>query len=316
MRGSVIYFIGILLLVLFGCTTAVAQTDSVRLGFQQDSLLSDSFISENSNITPKKETILDSLLNDSFINAAFRKYASINNLIIIGENYAQREVPSVKEVKHRKPKSPKWLFWTLLFVLAYIGWVRTFNQKNFKASLNSVFSTKITAKLWEERGVIFNYITMQLFSIFLLISALFVYVVLQSQNRPFLDNSLLMYLALVGIIFCIYGLKFIAHFFWGWLFQLNKFGISMVSNTITTNNFVALIILPVFVARIYINSPLMEEILTKTIIATFMLSIVYRVARLIILSGTYFRYPLIYIILYLCVFEISPWIVIVNLISD
>jgi hypothetical protein len=312
MQGGLINFILVSVLLLNGFPAAIAQTDSTPLVLQLDSSFNDTALVANSG----SETILDSLLNDSFINANFRRYASINNHISVGDNYSQREVPSIKEVKYRKERSPKWLFCTLLFILAYIGWVRTFNQKNFKASLNSVFSTKITAKLWEERGVIFNYITMQLFSIFLLISALFVYVVLDAQDRTFLDNSLLMYLAIVGLIFCIYGLKFIAHYFWGWLLQLNKFGISMVSNTITTNNFVALIILPVFVARIYINSPLMEEILTKTIIATFMLSVVYRVARLIILSGTYFRYPLIYIILYLCVFEISPWIIIVTLIFE
>lgn len=313
MKTSITRFL-LLSLLAFGLNgIALAQSSDTSVQVL-DSLTTDSPLIGQSAI--KQYTLIDTLKNDSFINSKFRGYANINNHITISDNYVQREVPSIKEVQLRKPGASPWLFWIIAAILAYIGGVRTFNQKNFRASLNSVFSMKITSQMWEERGVIFNYITIQLFSIFVLICALFSYVLLINAQITFLDGALLMYLALVGIIFLVYAAKFMLHYLWGWLFQLNRFGISMVSNIVTTNNFIALMVLPVLIALIYINFPLMENILTKTIAATFILSVVYRVARSLILSGSYFRYPIIYIILYLCIFEISPWIIIVNLISE
>jgi hypothetical protein len=292
------------------CSAQIA--DSLKIS----SALSDSGLTAYADSTMKKANALDTLLSDSSVNAWFRKYATIENQILISETYDPREVPSIKEIQQRKLSRKPWLFWIIAGILLYIGGVRTFNQKNFKASLNSVFSMKFTSKLWEERGVIFNYITLQLFSIFVLVCALFLYVCLYASGLIFFDGAVIMYLALAGLLFVVYALKFLLHYAWGWMFHLNKFGLSMVSNIVTTSNFISLMVLPVLIALIYINYPLMEQILTRTIIVTFILSVAYRVVRSLVLSGTYFHYPLVYLILYLCIFEISPWIIIINLISE
>lgn len=264
----------------------------------------------------RRYTILDSLRNDSFINANFRRYAAINNQIVLNESYTQRDVPSVKEIRNRIKRDPSWIFWVIVCILSYVAGVRTFNRKNFKASLNSVFSMKFSFRLLEEKGVIFNYITLQLFTIFVLIAALFVQQMLIKAGQPFGDGDIWMYLGLTGIILAIYIGKFLLHIIWGWLFQLNKLAITMISNTVTTSNFIALVIFPVLIILIYINNPLLENIFIKTIAATFILSILYRVIRALILQGSYFKYPLVYLILYLCILEISPWLIILNIVTE
>lgn len=158
--------------------SAYRTTDTTR---NQDS----SFI-RHQTIERRYTTILDSLRNDSFINANFRKYAAINNQIVLNESYTQRDVPSVKEIRNRIKGDPSWIFWVIVCILSYVAGVRTFNRKNFKASLNSVFSMKFSFRLLEEKGVIFNYITLQLFTIFVLIAALFVQQMLIKAGQPFL----------------------------------------------------------------------------------------------------------------------------------
>lgn len=278
----------------------------------------DSSISADSSalMQTKHYSILDTLRNDSFINANFRKYAAITNQIVVNESYSQRDVPSVKEIKYRTSNDPEWIFWVIISILSYIAGVRTFNQKNFKASLNSVFSMKFSFRLLEEKGVIFNYITLQLFTIFVLIAALFTHQMLIKTGHPFLDGDVWMYLSITAFILGIYVLKFLLHIVWGWLLQLNKLGITLISNTVTTSNFIALVIFPVLIILIYIDNPLLETIFIRTIAATFLLSVLYRVVRAIILQGSYFRYPIVYLILYLCILEISPWLIILNVVTE
>jgi hypothetical protein len=301
-------------------------TANLNVLYAQQTVFPDSSLTDSSetyamtdssmNTHIREYTILDSLKNDSFINANFRKYAAINNQIVLGDNYAQRDVPSVKEVRNRPKSDPKWIFWVIVSILSYIAGVRTFNQKNFKASLNSVFSMKFSFRLLEEKGVIFNYITLQLFTIFVLIAALFTHQMLIKTGHPFLDGDVWMYMAITGSILLVYALKFLLHAIWGWLLQLNKLAINMISNTVTTSNFIALVIFPVLIIMIYIDNPLLENIFIRTIAATFLLSVMYRVIRAVILQGSYFRYPIVYLIIYLCILEISPWLIILNIVTE
>lgn len=305
----------LLVTILSSMSPVFAQsdaTDSAAVINADSSIRADSSVL----IQTKHYSILDSLRNDSFINANFRKYAAITNQIVVSESYSQRDVPSVKEIKNRVTNDPKWIFWVIISILSYIAGVRTFNQKNFKASLNSVFSMKFSFRLLEEKGVIFNYITLQLFTIFVLIAALFTHQMLIKTGHPFLDGDVWMYLSITAIILGIYVLKFLLHVVWGWLLQLNKLGITLISNTVTTSNFIALVIFPVLIILIYIDNPLLETIFIRTIAATFLLSVLYRVVRAIILQGSYFRYPIVYLILYLCILEISPWLIILNVVTE
>ena len=315
MKTHTARFFLLLVITLSSFAAVLAQSttiDSIGLISADTTAGTDS----TSLLETKHYSILDTLRNDSFINANFRKYAAITNQIVVSESYTQRDVPSVKEIKNRSTNDPKWIFWVIVCILSYIAGVRTFNQKNFKASLNSVFSMKFSFRLLEEKGVIFNYITLQLFTIFVLIAALFTHQMLIKTGHPFLDGDVWMYLSITAIILGIYVLKFLLHIVWGWLLQLNKLGITLISNTVTTSNFIALVIFPVLIILIYIDNPLLETIFIRTIAATFLLSVLYRVVRAIILQGSYFRYPIVYLILYLCILEISPWLIILNVVTE
>jgi hypothetical protein len=297
-------------------TTSVAAPDNA-FNFESDSLLlHDSLFTDsvpNRYGQRKTFSLLDSVSNDTVLTAMFRPYSGIRNTYYERPYVrTRREMPTVKEVRERVSEPNGWKFWIVIAILFYVALVRIVNPNNFRLFIFSVFNLRLSEKIWDEQRSFFGFVILQLFSIYIFIAALFISNLLDLKHIILLDNGINLFFVIVVILFLVYLMKFILHAFFGYLLQMNKLGIGFVSNTISVNNFIALIILPLLVFFTWNRDPVIRTILSQTVIATFFLSIVYRMVRITLLSNSFFSFPRIYLFIYLCALEVLPWFVIIK----
>lgn len=300
----------------FAQNTAEVQQPPNVFDFRSDSLTADSLASDtlpHEHRTYHAFGLLDTLTNDTLLEAVFKPYLGIRYTYYERSiNKVRRNLPTVKEVKERPVTRQPWKFWVIISILCYIAFVRIVNLNNFKIFIASVFNLKLSEKIWEDQRSFFGFVILQLFAIYIFIAALFLSNWIELRQVTLMEDPLQLFLVIVLVLFVSYILKFALHAFFGQLLQMKNLGIGFVSNTISVNNFIALVIFPLLIFLIYNSHPLVKIILSQTIIATFFLSIIYRVVRITLLSDSFFNFPRIYLFIYLCALEVLPWFVIIK----
>lgn len=259
--------------------------------------------------------LLDTISNDTMLRSVFKNYSLIRN-VYFERKQARRDLPTVKEVRVQPVNSNQWKFWVILFILAYIAFVRISNSNNFRVFILSVFNLKLSRKIWDDQRSFFGFVIVQLFAIYVFIAAMFITNYMELKQLKFTDSYLRQFAFVLLIILAAYFAKFFLHMILGWLLKMQNLAVGFISNTISVNNFVALVIFPFAVFSIYANNSLWANVLSQTIIAIFMLSILYRVVRIVLLSNSFFSFPTFYLFLYLCALEIAPWFIIVKFLTS
>ena len=290
----------------FSIDSTVAETDSLFF----DSIRKPSF-----SVNSGRFSLLDTLSNDTVLNSIFKSYVGIQNQYFERRLY-RRNMPTVKEIKHKSTNNNQWKFGVMIFTLIYIAFVRISNSNNFRTFILSVFNLKLSRKIWEDQRSNFGFVSLQLFAIYLFIGAIFITNYMELIHVLFFDNYFQQFGAVLIVLFVLYIGKFILHYILGGLLQMKNLAIGFVSNTISVNNFVALVIFPVVVVSIYANNPLLASVLSQATIAIFFISVFYRIVRLVLLSNSFFSFPTFYLFLYLCALEIAPWFIIVKYLNN
>jgi hypothetical protein len=320
-------YVNVFLLTIFmwlsNCIKAQAQNDYTQVdsfSFQTDSLsATDSLFNDSSTLLSfssygRSFGLLDSIVFDSLRISYLKPY-----LLITGEYVAKtslrKNLPTTKEIKQRPQRNAQWKFWVILFIFAYIALVRIANPNNFKVFLLSVFNLKLSDKIWEEQRSFFGFVILQLFAIYLFVAAMFINTQMELKQLLYLPSYFVQFLVILGVLLIVYLFKFIIHAGLGSLLNMNKLGVGFVSNHISVNNFLALVLWPLVIFIIYNSNSLFNMVITRTVIAVFFISVLYRCVRIILLSNRFFSFPLIYLFIYLCALEIAPWFVIIKFIN-
>lgn len=258
--------------------------------------------------------LLDTISNDTILTSVFKPYTTIRN-VYFEKKHVRSGLPTVKEIVERPVSKEQWKFWVILFVILYISFVRISNPNNFRVFILSVFNLKLSKKIWEDQRSFFGFVILQLFAIYLFIAAIFITNWMETKNALYVDNYFFQFVIVLGGLLVMYMLKFVLHAFMSSLFQMRNLGVGLISNVISVNNFIALVIFPFIIFLIYTDQVLISKVLSQAIISIFLLSILYRLVRISLLSSSFFSFPRIYLFLYLCALEIAPWFVIVKYIN-
>lgn len=258
----------------------------------------------------------DTITNDSMLRNIFYPFYQIKQQHIESEIRIKRSnLPTIKEISNRKPNQRQWKFWVICFILIYIAFVRIANPNNFKVFMISVFNLKLSQKIWSDQKGIFGFVTVQLFTVFLLVGSLFIYNLLESSNKILDENYFGQFMLIFGILIIVYLLKFLLHTILAYLLKVPLMGLSFVYNTVFVNSFVALSVFPLVIFLLYNNSYVYFTIISQTIIGLFFVSIFYRMTRIYLLGNQLFNLPRFYLFIYLCALEVLPWFVIVKIIN-
>ena len=306
---------------MLACKSVLAQNNADSFNFSadtsyvSDSLYTDSVFQSTIFRNRSSYSLMDTLTNDTILNRIFKSYATINNQYIERKT-ARKNLPTVKEIKIREVDQNKWKFIAIIFILAYVAFVRISNSNNFRTFILSVFNLKLSRKIWEDQRSFFGFVIIQLFAIYLFIAALFITNYMELKHLLYFENYKIQFGLVLLILTLVYLAKFLLHYILGVLLQMKNLAVGFVSNTISVNNFVAFVIFPVTVFSIYANNPFLAVVLSQAIIAIFFFSVVYRVIRILLLSNSFFSFPTFYLFLYLCALEIAPWFIIVKFLNN
>ncbi len=258
----------------------------------------------------------DTITNDSTLRNIFYPFYQIKQNNIESEIRIKRSnLPTIKEISSRRHNQRQWKFWVICFILVYVAFVRIANPNNFKVFMISVFNLKLSQKIWSDQKGIFGFVTVQLFTIFLLIGSLFTYSLLESSNRILNENYFWQFMLIFGILIMVYFLKFLLHTILAYLLKVPLMGLSFVYNTVFVNSFFALSIFPLVIFLLYNNSYILFTIISQTIIGLFFVSVFYRMIRIYLLGNQLFNLPRFYLFIYLCALEVLPWFVIIKVIN-
>jgi hypothetical protein len=256
-----------------------------------------------------KRTLLDTLRNDTILLAIFKPYIEIQYTYFQNRK-TRKNLPTVKEIELRVIHDNQWKFWVIVIILLYIAFVRISNANNFRVFILSVFNLGLSRKIWEDQRSFFGFIILQLFAIYLFIASLIITNYMEFKHLLFFNHYVWQYLMVLVALIIIYGVKFIIHALLGVLLKMPNLAVGFISNTISVNNFIALVLFPFVVFSTYANSSVLAQVLAQTVVAIFILSVLYRVIRSILLSNSFFSFPTFYLFLYLCALEIAPWFII------
>ena len=213
--------------------------------------------------------------------------------------------------------STEWMVIVFLSVLFLLSWVKNTYPKRFKRLLRSMINNQSLFQVIREELVFSHRGSIVLTSIFIILSALFL-----TLTCIVFDFNIIVQNASYLVQFSYWGMLFLLFYFLKWVF--NGLFLSLIQQqdyfktymfvVSTFNKIIGLMLLPVTILAAYLPF----EYATKIIKIGFFLwaiILVYRLVKEVSLSLS-FKIPRLYIILYLCAFEISPFLIGIKLVQN
>ncbi len=302
--------ISIVLVCLYMQTLFSFGQDSLSKGIQmQDSLVSDK----------ASFSLLDTLLNPMQIRQLFMPYESIGdkgNGNVAFQLQSLRNVPNLKQITKHPSNDKRAYFISLLAVIILISITRLTNPKNFTIFIQSVFDSQLSQRIWSDSKTNFLSIIIQLSITFILTLSIIIAFYLQSRSE-------LLELSFYGILWrcilvllVIYLTKFILIWLIGELLNFSHLSQGLITNTISLNGFLSLLMLPLSIVYIYNSSTFLGNATFYTLVTIFFIGVIFRNLHMFFMAISALRFPIIYLFIYLCALEILPWLLLFKILDN
>jgi hypothetical protein len=253
----------------------------------------------------------DTLESDSFFRSHYAIYLLPKTQMAPDSEWAMRNLAPV-QVKHAGPGLS--LFFVVIGIALLLLVIKFTFTKLFTNSILSFYSKAAISDIIYDR-----YSPRWLFAFFanlffILVVSLWAYqefVILASdQNAGRIDY----YFEIVAILLGIYAVKFLVHLVAGFLIEATDAVLAYLLNVSVTHLVCG--ILMFFVTLLIIYSPWRGPLLFNISLGTLGLFILIRYIKNFIQTIQFFRYNYLYLILYLCTLEITPWFLIIKYLNN
>jgi hypothetical protein len=257
---------------------------------------------------------LDSLKKDNNLRKMFFLNEQVSGEAVqMNGSEKTRDLPRLKSIRYRLPRRENWKFWTLVGSMLFISFIRISNIKRFDEQLMTASDFSIDLKFSTERtgSYLFNHLA--LFANFLISLSLFWVTYIEHHS---LEENVQYSLRLwqqVGILLILYSGKFIISIVVGYIFEMGMYARVFLYNTLVVNNFLGVLLVFFNLFYIYIHTPETLLIVESIILILIFIAIIFRTIKNALMSLQAGNEQLIYIILYLCSFEIVPWLILLKL---
>jgi hypothetical protein len=285
----------------------------------QDSLVNDIKIQDTLVLDKTSFSLLDTLLNPIQIRQLFMPYESIGskgNINVAFQLQALRNVPNLKQIKKHPSNDKRAYFISLLGVVILISVTRLTNPKNFTIFIQSVFDSQLSQRIWSDSKTNFLSIIIQLSITFILTLSIIISFYLQSRSE-------LLELSFYGILWrsilvllVVYLTKFILIWLIGELLNFSHLSQGLITNTISLNGFISLLILPLSIVYIYNAGTFLGNATFYTLVSIFFIGVVFRNLHMFFMAISALRFPIIYLFIYLCALEILPWLLLFKILDN
>ena len=212
--------------------------------------------------------------------------------------------------------SAEWMIIVFIVVLFLIGWVKNTYPRRFYKLLRSLINKQSLFQVMREELVFSHRGSIVLTIVFIVVTGVFLTLVgivfdfkIIEQN----DQLLLQFGYWCLVILLIYLIKWGANGLFFGLFQQPEYYQTQLIIVSVFNKAIGLTLLPITILAAYL--PLnTSTFIIKIGIVLWAIILIYRLIKEVSISIS-FKIPSLYIILYLCAFEISPFIIGIKLVS-
>jgi len=257
---------------------------------------------------------LDSLKKDNNLRKMFFLNEQVSGEAVqMNGSEKTRDLPRLKSIRYRLPRRENWKFWTLVGSMLFISFIRISNIKRFDEQLMTASDFSIDLKFSTEKtgSYLFNHLA--LFANFLISLSLFWVTYIEHHSLEENVHYSLRLWQQVGILLILYSGKFIISIVVGYIFEMGMYARVFLYNTLVVNNFLGVLLVFFNLFYIYIHTPETLLIVESIILILIFIAIIFRTIKNALMSLQAVNEQLIYIILYLCSFEIVPWLILLKL---
>jgi len=198
-----------------------------------------------------------------------------------------------------------WLLGIFLFLVVLFVWIRVFYSKFFATLANALVSFQLSVKLFQERNVLLQRVSIVLDFIYIIVTAIFVFEVIEYSGFSKTGMSgIKLFLLLLNILMLYAILRVVVLRMTGSLFRATPLFSEYIHNTFVINKGMGILLFPIVIMAEYLPYELIPVVLIlgTTIIAVAFLFKSFRAYQIIIRRDIL----LFYLILYLCTLEILP----------
>lgn len=246
----------------------------------------------------------------------FFKHENISGQKFVSNNKNfERNVPGIKQIKIRPQKHYNWKFWLLLGILLTLIVARFINYKIFDSITGLSFSLKINDSVGDKKTVSF-FIFMLLHVIFTSVIALFTVIYAEYRQIISAENGLKFFYQVFAFIAMVYIIKIVTIKSISSIVGLSNVANQTILNTFAVNNLIGMLLLPVLLIYTYSPSVQIKFIAFIANIIIITAGIFFRIIKNAVISLKLNTYSSIYIIIYICAFEIIPWLIIFKLLIN
>ncbi len=212
------------------------------------------------------------------------------------------------KIKIRKQPSI-WIFYVLLLIVIYFTFIRNVFYKSlpviFQAYWNDRSINQFTRddNFFKSRNSIFYFI------LFSMVYATIAYFIIDYFGYSMPRKGLELYYLIITVLTIFYTAKYLLMKLIGYIFSVQRL-ISGYLAIISVSNLVyAVLSIPLLIFFNYVNSEYKIYVLSIILIA-FIFNTVYKYLRTGAFLKNNFQFPIFYLFLYLCAFEIMPLLII------
>lgn len=250
--------------------------------------------------------------SDSLFSHRFAKYQLVKKVLDSERNLLQ---PSKDDIKPKVVRNNQWKFFAFFFIFFLIVLLRIFFNGPFSNILRGLFNSTKASLLIEDRSNQKPLFYFLLHITFVLTLSLAIYSLFEGYNLLGGVDDYRVFLRICMVVFVVYLIKFLVHFIMGLVFDIYSTVSQYLFSVVTINSLLCLVLLPVLLIIFYTPHINWHPFLTKAVIGIMLLSISFRYFLGIFQMLRSYHFPLLYLFLYLCTFEIFPWLFIVKYIK-
>lgn len=208
---------------------------------------------------------------------------------------------------------PDWYFISILLILTVVAWLSIVYTKFFNSIWVASYNYQMASKTFKDRGVVQKRLGLGLDLIYLVNASLFLYVLNRFWIPVFSDIGGLLFViqAFAGLSFLVF-LRIVVMRIIGSIFVRSDLFLEFLYHFFIYNKVIGLVVIPFLLAIPYTQGILQEIIIytgATAVIAVYLMRL-FRVAVYVFKNVVL----IFYLILYLCLLEILPVLVIIKLV--
>lgn len=260
------------------------------------------------DLNPKN--LLDSLANSANVRLYFFRNEGVSNEIesekLVESN---RDLPLLKAIQLRKKPREAWKFWLLLINLLFLALIRLIYIKRFDEIIQSAFNLQADFSQYTDKVGTYVASHTGLFVNFIIAVSFFISNLLSINHQLERSNYYGFFIQLSIGLFLLYLGKVTLNLFIGYLFKIKHMSSVIIFNALVLNNVLGVVLVFLNLFFVFVNEPVIVNIIASISIITILISVIYRQIKNILMISHYTKLQFVYIFLYLCCLEILPWLV-------